>query len=69
MRTYTGHVIRYRAHRVQKRAFYSGVLWALAFIGFALTSRETEALVCAILGALALGVSIGAWAVGSRFRD
>lgn len=69
MRTYTVHVIRYRAGRVQEWAFYAGVLCALGFIGFAITSRETEALVCAILGALALGVSIGAWVVAMRFKD
>ncbi len=69
MRTYTAHHVRYRAGRVQEWAFYSGVLLAIAFIGFAITSRATEALVCAILGALALGVSIGAWVVAMRFKD
>lgn len=69
MRTYTAHHVRYRAFRVQTGAFYAGVLFGLAFMGFAITSRETEALVCAILGSLALGISVGAWAVGSRFRD
>ena len=69
MRTYTAHHVRYRAGRVQEWAFYAGVLFALAFIGCAITSRETEALVCAILGSLALGISVGAFIVSAKFKD
>lgn len=69
MRTFTAHHIRYRAGRVQAFSFYAGVLAGLAFMGFAITGRETGALVVAILGSLALGISVGAWVVGARFKD
>lgn len=69
MRTYTAHHVKYRAWRVQAWAFYAGVAAGLAFMGFALAGNETGALVVAILGALALGISIGAWIVAARFKD
>lgn len=69
MRTYTAHHVRYRAFRVQEWAFYAGALCGLAFTGFAINAHQTGALVSAILGSCSLGVSIGAWIVGSRFKD
>ena len=69
MRTYTAHHVRYRAFRVQTWAFYAGVACAFPFVGFALNGMETGALVSAILGSMCLGVSIGAWVVGAKFKD
>lgn len=69
MRTYTAHHVRYRAFRVQEWAFYSAALFGVAFIGFAITDREPQAMAMAILGALAIGVSAGAWCVAARFKD
>ena len=69
MRTYTAHHVRYRAHRVQEWAFYAGALAGLAFIAFAVNSLERYAMASAVVGSLAIGVSIGAWVVASRFKD
>lgn len=69
MRTYTAHHVRYRAFRVQEWAFYSAALFGVAFIGFAITDREPQAMAMAILGALAIGVSVGAWIIGYQFRE
>lgn len=69
MRTFTAHHIRYRASRVQAWAFYAGVGFALAWIGFAILGMVTHALVTSILGSVALGISIGAWVVGAKFND
>ena len=69
MRTYTAHHVRYRAGRVQEWAFYAGALFGLAFIGFAITDREPQAMAMAILGATAIGISMGAWIVSAKFKD
>lgn len=69
MRNFGSHAITYHAYRVQKWAFLAGVLFALAFIGFAITGRENAAMAVAILGGFALGVSAGAWTVAARFKD
>lgn len=69
MRTYTAHHVRYRAGRIQANAFYAGALFGVAFVGFALTEREPLAMAASILGAVALGISIGAWVVAMRFKD
>ena len=69
MRTYTAHHVRYRAFRVQEVAFYAGAICGLGFIFAAVMGRETLAMAWAIAGAIALGISIGAWVVGARFKD
>lgn len=69
MRTFTAHHIRYRASRVQAWAFYAGALAGLVFIGCAIAGSEAAAMAVAILGSVALGISIGAWTVASRFND
>lgn len=69
MRTYTAHHVRYRAFRVQEIGFYVGAIAGLAFIGCALYGREDAAMAVAIIGSLAIGISIGAWCVGARFKD
>jgi len=69
MRTYTAHHVRYRARRVQERAFYAAVPFSLSFIGFALLHERELATAMAIMGAISLGISIGAWCVGYKFED
>lgn len=69
MKAYTAHHVRYHAHRVQEWAFYAAVIPALAFIGFALAEHERYAMSAAILGAVAIGVSVGAWIVANHFED
>lgn len=69
MRTFSAHHVRYRAFRVQEWAFYAAIPFSIGFIVCALYEWQTGALVSAILGSTALGVSVGAWVVGSRFKD
>lgn len=69
MRQFTSWHVRYHAGRVQAVAFYAGALFAVVFIGFAITGLEQYAMTAAILDALALGISIGAWIVSVKFRD
>jgi hypothetical protein len=69
LRTYTAHHVRYRAGRVQEWAFYAGAIAGLGFMGFAVCGLERYAMATAILGSLAIGVSVGAWVVGARFKD
>lgn len=66
---FSAHHVRYRAFRVQTCAFYAALPFALAFIVCAIYAWETGALVSAILGSTALGVSVGAWVVGAKFKD
>lgn len=69
MRAYTAHHVRYHAYRVQEWAFYAALPFALSFIASAILGMEQWAIVVAILGALAIGVSIGAWIVALHFED
>lgn len=68
MRVYTAHHIRYRAGRVQAWAFYAGALAGLVFIGCAIAGSEAAAMAVALIGSVALGISIGAWLVAERFK-
>lgn len=69
MRSYGAHAIRWHAYRIQGRAFVAGLLASVAFIGFALTSRESAAMACALLACFGYGVAAGSWVVGARFKD
>jgi len=69
MRLYTAHHVRHYAYVVQNWAFYAGALAGLAFIAFAVNSLERYAMASAVVGSLALGISIGAWVVAARFKD
>lgn len=68
-RMFSGHCVTFHAYRVQTRAFVSGLLWSVAFIGFALTNRENAAMACALLACFCYGVAAGAWIAVRRFRD
>lgn len=69
MRTYSAHCITYYAYRIQGRAFVAGLLASVAFVGFAITSRESAAMACALFACFGYGVAAGSWAVALRFRD
>lgn len=67
-RTYTADSISAHALIVQARMFYAAVPFAIVFIVLALLGYERGAVAVAIVGALALGASAGAWLVAERFK-
>lgn len=69
MKMHSTHCIAYRCARVQEWAFYFALPFSFAFIGLALSGLERWAVVAAIFGSLAIGVSAGAWLVGYQFRE
>lgn len=69
MRTTTAHAVRYRAYQVQKRGFFGGVIAGLVFVGCALGNSENAAMAASLAMLFALGISVGAWVVASKFRD
>lgn len=69
MRTFTAHVFRYHAFRMQRRAFVAGLLGSVAFMGFALLGREGTAMACALIACFGYGASVGAWLTALRFKD
>jgi hypothetical protein len=69
MRHYSAHCVTYHAYRIQGRAFVAGLFASVAFIGFAITSRENAAMACALLACFGYGVAAGSWVVGARFKD
>ena len=68
MRAYTSDSIAAHALIVQSRMFYAAIPFALVFIVLALIGAERWAVAVAIVGALALGASAGAWLVAERFK-
>lgn len=69
MRHYSRDSIAAHAFIVQERFFYAAVPFALAFIVLAILGEWRGAVSAAILGAVAVGASVGAWFVARRFRD
>lgn len=69
MRTYTAHHVHYHAGRVQATALAVAIVFALTWIALAIAGLERPAIAVSILGALAIGISAGAWIVAERFRD
>lgn len=69
MRTFTAFAVRYRAYQVQKKGFFAGVLAGLVFVGCALGNAENAAMAASLAMLFALGISVGAWVVASKFRD
>lgn len=69
MKMHSTHCIAWRCYRTQELAFYAAIPFALAFTGFALYGLERMAVVMAIMGSLAIGVSAGAWIIGHQFRE
>ncbi len=68
-RSYTSDSIAAHALIVQARMFYAAIPFAIVFIVLAILGYERGAVAVAIVGALALGASAGAWVVASKFRD
>lgn len=69
MRTYSTHCIAYHAGRVQATALVVAAVLAFTWIALAIAGLERPAIAASILGAVAIGVSVGAWIVAERFRD
>lgn len=69
MRTYTAHVVRFHAYRMQRRAFVAGLIGSLAFIGFALVGRESLAMACSMVACFGYGASAGSWVTALRFKE
>ena len=66
---YSKSSIAGHAFAVQERCFYAAMPFALAFIALAILGEERAAVAVAILGAVAIGASAGAWLVAERFKD
>lgn len=69
MRTYTAHHVRHYAYVVQNFALYAAAFAGLAFIGFALADMTRYAMAASIIGAVAIGINLGAVLVERRFKD
>ena len=69
MRTYTAHHVHYHAGRVQAAALVVAAVLAFTWMALAIAGLERPAVAVSILGALAIGISAGAWIVAERFRD
>lgn len=67
-RFYSPESIAAHALIVQARMFYAAIPFALVFIILAILGYERGAVAVAILGALAIGASAGAWLVAERFK-
>lgn len=67
-RSYTSDSIAAHALIVQARMFYAAIPFAIVFIVLALLGYERGAVAVAIVGALMLGASAGAWLVAERFK-
>lgn len=68
-RFYSPDSIAAHALIVQSRMFMAAIPFAIVFIVLALLGYERGAIAVAILGAVALGASAGAWLVAERFKD
>lgn len=69
MRTYSTHCIQYHAGRVQATALVVAAVLAFTWIALAVAGLERPAVAVSILGAVAIGISAGAWIVAERFKD
>lgn len=69
MRTYSTHCIQYHAGRVQATALVVAAILAFTWIALAIAGLERPAVAVSILGAVAIGVNVGAWIVAEKFRD
>lgn len=67
-RYYSSESVAGHALIVQARMFYAAIPFALVFIILAILGYERGAVAVAILGALAIGASAGAWLVAERFK-
>lgn len=69
MRLCSCECITAHAAIVQEKAFLVGVALSAGWIAAALATKPRIAVVLSILGALAFGVSAGAWILAQRFKD